>query len=224
MSNMNEKDYRKAFESMQNTVPSMPSKKKIAAALVISSLVVLAVGMQIGFHYHKTLYEDVAISDGGGTTEETFYIAGYLYVEYKRGDGDWILHHYGSNVLCNVGKNYTRHLIADQTWVNNNATTNAMRMINIGEGNGGGASSTNLTTYFDGQIGTFALVKSTNNYTLTYTWSAGAFGGETIQESGISDIDLFNAAAVIFNYQDFTGITLQATDSLQITWEVQIGT
>jgi hypothetical protein len=114
-------------------------------------------------------------------------------------------------------------MIADQTYVNNNASTNAFRYINIGTGSGGGASSTNLTTLFDCQVGTFAEVSGVvGNWTLTYTWTAGAFSGETITEAGVSDIALSDGSAIILNYQDFTGITLQSTDSLQVQFMFQV--
>jgi hypothetical protein len=127
------------------------------------------------------------------------------------------------NTMCNIGLNETRNMIADQTYVNNNASTNAFRYINIGTGSGGGASSTNLTTLFDCQVGTFAEVSGVvGNWTLTYTWTAGAFSGETITEAGVSDIALSDGSAIILNYQDFTGITLQSTDSLQVQFMFQV--
>lgn len=128
------------------------------------------------------------------------------------------------NVVCTVGKNKTLHYLFDETYVNNNASTNSFRWIAIGNPASqpvADASNTTLDTEFSRQIGTFAGVDGvTNNCTLTYTWTAGSFSGQTIYESGV-----FNEASngYMIVYQSFSGITLSASDSLQVQWEFQIG-
>ena len=135
---------------------------------------------------------------------------------YKNGQFVYAEH----NVITYVGLNATRWYLSDQGTVNNNASTNAFRWIGIGSGSGGGASSTTLQTEEFRAAATFALVGGVNgNWTLTYTWTAGTFSGETITEAGV-----FNAAAsgILLNYQDFSGITLQSTDSLQVQFMFQV--
>lgn len=123
------------------------------------------------------------------------------------------------NVMCDLGLNDTAHHIGDQTWVNSNATTNAFKWIAIGTGTGGGAASETLLTEFARASGTFAPVASVNgNWTITYTWTAGSFSGQVITEAGV-----LNAAALgtLLNYQDFSGITLNVGDSLQVQFMFQ---
>lgn len=124
------------------------------------------------------------------------------------------------NLVCNIGLNDTAHHIGDQTWVNNNATTNAFRWIAIGSGSGQTAADNALATEEFRASGTFAVVTSVNgNWTITYTWTAGTFSGEVITEAGV-----FNDGTTgnMLNYQDFTGITLQSGDSLQVQFMFQV--
>jgi hypothetical protein len=135
---------------------------------------------------------------------------------YKNGQFIYAEH----NLVCNVGLNNTAHHIGDQSWVNNNATTNAFQWIAIGTGTGQGAGDQTLASESFRAAGTFAVVASVNgNWTITYTWTAGTFSGETITEAGV-----FNAAAVgvMLNYQSFSGITLQSGDSLQVQFMYQV--
>lgn len=183
------------------------------AILLVATL--FTAGLILGYGevmYQKGLSEGIDINKEDVPFEATVYW-------YKNDVLVWAEH----NVITNVGLNYTRHLLCDQTWVNNNATTNAFRWMAIGTGSGGGASSTNLTTLFDSQIATFAEVGGVSgNFTMTYTWAAGSFSGQTITEAGMFDIAASNAAAIMLNYQDFTGIVLQSTDSLQLQFMFQI--
>jgi hypothetical protein len=193
-------------------------KKDTAITLLVIAVLVSTVGvwtyhLGAGEAYFQGLADGMAVDEneeGKSPFSSTVYY-------YKNG----IYVGGGPNVITNPGLNESRHHLCDNTWVNNNATTQAFRWLAIGTGNGGGASSTNLTTMFDRQIATFAVVSGVNgNWTMTYTWSAGAFGGETIQEAGMFNAD--SGTAILLNYQDFTGITLQATDSLQVQFMFQI--
>lgn len=194
----------------------MERKKRLKVIAIGVMLVILAgiVVIDMSNRHAKYMYEK-GLSEGMGINKEDAPFEATVYW-YKNGEFVWAEH----NVITNVGVNASRHHLCDQTWVNNNATTNAFRWLAIGEGSGGDATSTALVTEFDRQIATFALVSGVNgNFTMTYTWSAGSFAGETITEAG-----MLNAAAsgILLNYQDFTGITLQATDSLQVEFMFQI--
>lgn len=138
----------------------------------------------------------------------------------RAGESQFTVAVYVHNVMTTVGLNWIRRMIADQTYVNNNATTNASHYIAIGEGSGGGVGSTTLQTEYARAIGTFAMPSATN-WTLTYTWGAGNFSAETITEAGCFDESAADSG-ILLNYQDFTGIPLGASDSLQVQFEFDV--
>lgn len=195
---------------------------KMFAGAIALMVFVVAIGGYVaynaGFNHAINTYDYLGF--GGG--EETFNVRGFFTLWVDRGsDGtvDWV--YYAENTITNAGRNAIRHYFGEDGWVNSNATTHAWQYIAIGTGNGGGASSTNLTTLFDRQVGTDAY-PTAYNVTITYTWTAGSFDGDTIQEMGLFNAD--DGTAKLFNYHDFTGITLQSTDSLQVQSEIQFGT
>ena len=192
----------------------MEVQKKHAAlaALTICLLVGLVgfVAFNQGTDYGLNLAEDMDVNK-----EAEEWIGATVYW-YKNGE----LVASGHNTMCNLGLNESRNMIADGTYTESNGTTLAFKYIAIGTGTGQGAGDNVLATEFARAIGTFAEVAAVNgNWTLTYTWSAGAFAGETIQEAGV-----FNHATTgtMLNVQSFTGIVLQATDSLQVQFMFQI--
>jgi len=190
----------------------MKRKEKMAVGIGFITLLVVTVLMAGNLYNHAYtlgLEEGLGVNRQGAPFESTVY----WYV-----NGEFVYSEH--NVITSVGLNASRHHLSDQTWVNNNATTNAFQWIAIGSGTGGGAASTALQTEEFRASATFAQVASVNgNWTLTYTWTAGTFAGEIITEAGV-----FNAAAVgiLLNYQDFSGITLQSTDSLQVEFMFNI--
>lgn len=216
-------EYKQGYEKV---LKNKSRNKKIMAASMMALLIgsiIFVIGMQAGHLYYKNLYEVIPIQDAAGDGSETLSIDAYVYIRVKyEGDSEWTLHYYGHNQLQDQGRNETRNYIADQTYVNSNATTNAFRWIGIGEGTGQSVTDNDLATPFARASATFAEVASTYNYTLTYTWTAGTFGGETIQESGTFN-DGTSPNGIMLNYQSFAGIVLQAGDSLQVIWEFQIG-
>jgi hypothetical protein len=213
------------MENVQTKSGILVKKQTLFLTIGVMALLLSMVGItayyMAGKAYERGFREGVVVNQKKDTQNP---LAGYLYVSVMRGGQEkYIMHWEGPNAITDVGRNLSRHLLGDDTYVNNNATTHAFEWLNIGTGNGGGSSSTNLTTYFDGQQATFTVVQGvTGNFTMQYLWSAGSFSGETIQEAGMSDLDLFDSTATLFNYQDFTGITLQSTDSLNMTFEFSI--
>lgn len=191
-----------------------PDWKRIGAVV---GLIVCIVAVAGAFSFWAGTFHGIYVSDTLGLNEPNsrdirvydnvkVFVNGMLVYE-------------GHNQIQNDGRTTICHYLAEQAWVNSNATTNAWHWIAIGTGSGQGVSANTLATEFDRQIGTDAY-PSAYNFTITYTWTAGAFDGDTISECG-----LFNAASggIMFNYHDFTGITLQTTDSLQVQIEVQVG-
>lgn len=188
----------------------MVEKKKVAVTLLLMALVistVISLAMQHGYQ--------VGFNEGLGVNrqdEPTIY--GHLTVLIKRGGSDkWILAHSEHNLITNVG----RLDICDYLGATAGASFD---YIGVGTGTGGTAGSTDLVTPFStrGQ-GTFAEPVA-YNFTITYTFPAGFFNGETIKEYGV-----FNAitGGTMLSYQDdAVGDTLSSADSLQVIFEYMI--
>jgi hypothetical protein len=139
-------------------------------------------------------------------------IHGHLKVLVMRGgESTFTLAWSEHNVITNAGRNQIRDQIGG-------TAGNAFDYIAIGSGSGGDASSTTLVTEEFRAQGTYAE-PTDYNWTITYTWTAGTFSGETITEAGCLNAA---AAGILLNYQDFTGITLSASDSLQVQFEFMV--
>jgi len=135
-----------------------------------------------------------------------------MTVWVMRGDSQqWQLAWSEHNVITNVGKDAIRDQIGG-------TATGAFHHLAIGTGSGGGVGSTTLVTEFARAEGTYAEPVS-YNFTITYTWIAGSFSGQTITEAGCLNLA---SGGILLNYQDFTGITLTAADSLQVEFEFMI--
>jgi hypothetical protein len=182
---------------------------------VAALVVILCVGMfGLGRSYQALLSDHLGVNEP---------IHGYIVVRVcsptQFHDSAWHLWYSHHNVITTVGRNASCDYLFNQTFVNGAGM--AFYYIAIGTGTGGGTGSTALVTEFTRATATYAgKAGVTYNCTLTKTWAAGTFSGQTISEAGV-----FNAAAagILFNDHSFTGITLAAGDSLQVTFEFQIG-
>jgi len=117
------------------------------------------------------------------------------------------------NVITNAGRTALRGHIGD-------TAVAVWDYIAIGTGTGGGVGSTTLQTEYARNQSTYATVGS-YNFTLTFTWTAGNFSGQTVTECGVLNAA---AAGTLLNYDDsFSRGPLQATDSLQVTVNFQVG-
>lgn len=188
------------------------NRRKMAMSAIFLSALVMLLGLGVanlmGQAYQKGLHEGMELNKD----EPDFGASVYWY---KNGEFVFAAH----NVMCYLGLNDTAHLIGDNTWVNSNATTTAYRWIAIGEGTGQGASDNVLSSESFRASGTFAVIGGVNgNWTITYTWTAGTFSGETITEAGV-----FNDGTTgnMLNVQSFSGITLSASDSLEVEFMFQ---
>lgn len=116
------------------------------------------------------------------------------------------------NLIPNAGRAALRGHIA-------NSTLAVWNYIAIGTGSGGGVGSTTLTTEIFRALGTYALAGS-YNFTLTKTWPASTFSGETVTEYGV-----FNnpTTGIMLSYQDGLSRTLEETDALQVIVNFYIG-
>lgn len=191
----------------------MEKRYKLIAMLFVAVIFASTVSTGMAFSnmnaLQRSLDEQMALNNQDNGVGASVYW-------YKNGQFVYAEH----NLVCYLGLNTTAHLIGDQTWVNSNATTNSFHWIAIGTGSGQAAGDNVLASESFRASGTFAVVTSVNgNWTITYTWTAGTFSGEVITESGV-----FNDATtgIMLNYQDFTGITLQSGDSLQVQFMFQV--
>ena len=172
-------------------------------------MVLLGVTALVAAGQHARIIElqDQLTSDSTGEWGATVY-----WRVMREGESSFSLAHAEHNVITNAGRTALRPYIGQ-------TPGNPFNYIGIGTGTGGGVGSTDLVTPFLRAQGTYAT-PSAYNFTITYTWVAGTFSGQTITEAA-----LFNAATgpTMFNYQSFTGITLQSGDSLQVQFNVQVG-
>ena len=167
----------------------------------------------LAFNAGRDYQRVVDLSEGIGINKEDIPFGSYMTFTVIHEDGSVELAWAGHNTMTTVGLNACRGYISgvpdgNFTW------------IAIGNATGGGVGSTALVNETYRASATFEnTTTAAGNWTLTYTWTAGTFSGEDVSEAGV-----FNAATggILLNYQDFTAITLTATDSLQVTFEFQI--
>lgn len=183
-------------------------KKEVLIGAFLTCLLVLSVGF---IAYQQNLiqqYESGEIipfndnRDWGATIYMRVYRSGVLLSEES--------YH---NVITDAGRSALRGHIAD-------STVNVWKYMAIGTSTGGGASSTTLENEYSRYAGVYATVGSFN-FTLTFTWTAGNFSGQTITEFGV-----FNdpTTGTILNYDDsFSRGPLTGTDSLQVIANFQVG-
>lgn len=181
-------------------------KQKVLVLLLAGCLIIGMLGVIV--HQQSRiveLSEVLPINEGkewGATIYMRVYRSGVLLGEESH-----------QNVITNAVRSALRGHIGDTALA-------VWDYIAIGTGTGGGAGSTALETEYSRYQGTYATVGS-YNFTITFTWTAGNFSGQTITEYG-----LLNAAAAgtLFNYNDdFSRGPLGVDDSLQVTVNVQIG-
>jgi len=195
----------------------MNNKEKVAVAVPMIALLMVAAGLYMGYAagqlYIVELQEQLKLHDAPG---EHFWPSAYVTVSVN---GEVVSE--GWNVVCNLGKNETRNHLANQTW-KDAGTEYPFKWIAIGNYSTqpvADATNTTLAEEFARAVGTFAWVPSDYNYTLSYTWTAGTFDGETINEAGVFDAA---STGIMLNIQTWSGTTLNSGDSLQVTFEYQI--
>jgi hypothetical protein len=149
---------------------------------------------------YQLIQEDFGAGDGG--------IKGYITWTLIHEDGTRVPIYANHNAITTAGLNAIRTQIggtpsANFTW------------IAIGTGTGG---TTTLNAEIFRASGTYAT-GTDGVWTVTYTWVAGTFSGQTVTEAGT-----FNdpSAGTMLNYQTFSGITLTATDSLEVEMEFTV--
>ena len=117
------------------------------------------------------------------------------------------------NVITNAARTALRGHIGD-------SAVAVWNYLAIGTSTGGGVGSTTLENEYSRYQGTYATVGS-YNFTITFTWTAGNFSGQTITECGVLNAA---AAGTLLNYDDsFSRGPLQSTDSLEVTVNFQVG-
>lgn len=185
-------------------------KREMLAGLLLTCLLIGTVGFmvyqQAEIHRLQLELDDtIPINDNrdwGATIYLRVYRDGVLLSEEA--------HH---NVITNAARAALRGHIAD-------SALNVWNYLAIGTSTGGGVGSTTLESEFSRYQGVYATVGS-YNFTITFTWTAGNFSGQTITECGV-----FNdpSAGTMLNYDDsFSRGPLQSTDSLQVVVNFQVG-
>jgi hypothetical protein len=185
------------------------NKKELAIGLFLSALLISTVGImayqQNRIHQLEAEIGDVIPindRDWGATIYMRIYRDGVLLNEEA--------HH---NVITNAARSALRGHIGD-------SALNVWNYIAIGNSTGGGVGSTTLVEEYSRYQGVYATVGS-YNFTITFTWTAGNFSGQTITEVGV-----FNdpSAGTMLNYDDsFSRGPLQASDSLEMIVNFQVG-
>ena len=173
-------------------------KKEKAIGLLLVGLLVSTIGVMVAQQnrIHQLESGDIIPFGDGSDWGATIYMKIYR-------DGALLSQEQYHNVITNAARSALRGHIGDSTLA-------VWNYIAIGTGSGGGVGSTTLVTEFDRQQGVYATVGS-YNFTITYTWGAGNFSGETITEYGT-----FNdaSAGTMLNYDDsFSRGPLLASDS-----------
>lgn len=184
-----------------NTQSWTTREKRLFAALLVMSVILGATVIISGQHI-LFIYEQLSSDETIGGWGATVYW-------YKNGNFVYSEH----NVITNAARTALRPYIGD-------TAGSPFKYVAVGTGSGGGAGSTQLQSQYSTRgSGTYATVGS-YNFTITYEFLAGFFSGQTITEAA-----LFDQASdgVMFNYQDFTGITLNSGDSLEVVFNVQVG-
>lgn len=188
-------------------------KKKVVVTALIICLIVTAVGYAAMGHAYEAGFNDALGVNETDGDEPTLH--GQLTVLVLWGDAEeWEFVYSGENLITNAGRLALCNHIGD-------TATTMFDWIQVGTGSGGTASSTALVTPFGvRQQGTYADPID-YNWTITTTFAAGFFSGQTITEYGV-----FNAVTgeTMLSYEDASGDpkTLSAADSLQVKFEYMI--
>ena len=180
-------------------------RQKILATVAMVALLV-GIGFYAGMQHRQSIY----LSEDMDFNKEPV-LSGHLTMTKIDANGIRFLMWSEHNVITNDG----RLDICD--YIGGTAGA-SFDYIAIGTGSAGGAGSSTLVTEVFRAQGTFAEPVA-YNWTITYTWPATTFSGEIITEAGV-----LNAASTgtLLNYQDFDGITLSASDSLEVEFEFMV--
>lgn len=194
------------MDNIQTTGLSKQQKGMLAAGALVCILAfsfILAENMALRAQIE--INETIPLNDQrewGATIFMRIYRAGFLISEEA--------YH---NVITNAGRTALRGHIGD-------TAVNVWDYLAIGTGSGGDATSTTLVSEYSRYQGTYATVGS-YNFTITFTWTAGNFSGQTITECGVLNAA---AAGTLLNYDDsFSRGPLQSTDSLEVEVNFQVG-
>lgn len=200
--------YKASFQETQEK--KWTRREKTVAVTAAFAILIMAVAMVQNQQYYLHLYEGIGVNR---QADRGLIIQGHLRILVKRGGSDrFVLAWSEHNLITNEGRLY----VCDQI---GGTSGTAADYIAVGTGSGGGVGDSDLQTQFSTrQQGTFAEPVA-YNWTITTTFAAGFFDGEVITEAGT-----FDAATTgnILSYQDFTGITLTAADSLQVVFEFMV--
>lgn len=178
-------------------------RKREIAGLLLVGLLVITAGYTI-FQYGYDL---------GAQRNDDIGPVGHLTVLIDYGNtGHFVVVLSTDNVITNTGKNLARDQIGG-------TTSTTFQYLQTGTGTGGGAGSNDLVTPFGArQLGSYAEPVD-YNWTITTTFAAGYYDGETITEFGC-----FNAVSSgdMWSYFEDAGRVVTSADSLQVVWEYMI--
>lgn len=195
-------------------------KEKVAFAASLAAILVLSVVVGALSMHNLYLSERLGISDGEEDLYEGLNFEGFITVTKIDAEGNRIIMVQKHNLITNIGKLFVCDMLGNYSTVS--GSDNNSQYLAIGTGSGGGVGDTTLQTEAFRAAATYAEPVA-YNYTISYTWPAGTFSGEAITEAGTFTTNTGGGDNdIMLNYQDFTAITLQTGDSLQVTFEFQI--
>jgi len=191
-------------------IPKM--RKRTKAAIVVTAVVTVLLMFQfmpvkIGVIVNDTL----VFGNIEYESDHQFTVSSNIFIKVIHADGTFDEYE-GSNVICDDALITLKVYISD-------TPGNAYLYIGVGTGSGGNAASTDLVTpYSTRGLGTYSSV-SDAVFKIVYTFPATFFADTAITETG-----LFNAVTgvTMFNYHDFSSITLSASDSLEMTHQITL--
>lgn len=186
----------------------MRKKQELLAGFLVVALLVGTVGFMIAQQNRIIQLERGEIIPISGDLSW----GATIYMRIFR-DGVLLSEEVHHNLITNAGRSALRGHIAD-------STVNVWNYLAIGTSTGGDATSTTLVAEYSRYQAVYATVGS-YNFTLTFTWTAGNFSGQTVTEYGVLNAA---AAGTLLSYDDnFSRGPLQSTDSLQVTANFQVG-
>lgn len=182
-----------------------------SAIAVTAILAVLMVMPFLPVKYALIVNDTLIIGNIEYNANHQFEVSSNIFYKVTHADGTFDEYE-GENVICNNALINLKVYISD-------TPGNAYLYIAVGTGSGGDATSTALVTPFSTRgLGSYSSV-SDYVFKIVYTFPATFFSDTAITETG-----LFNAVTgvTMFNYHDFSSITLSASDSLEMTHQITL--
>ena len=193
---------------------------KIKTVIVLAALVVAAVALGFVLGTKETVETGAA---GNGGTDVGIQYKGHVFVEkYDAKLGKWIVVADKDNLLTNIGKEYIKKQIGNDT----SLATNSTKYISLSNNAPGEIAAT--LTVLPGENTTGGLARAlatyasngTGAWNFTKTFTATATG--SVQLTGLNSEGTAGGDGTLFAATSFTSASLLADDQLRIVWSISI--